>query len=51
MDNGAEGKILEFGKAFDQPISIALLLDASASMTYAIERRDEGGAELRASGR
>jgi len=34
MDNGSEGKILEFGKAFDQPISIALLLDASASMTY-----------------
>ncbi len=34
VDNGAEGKILEFGKAFDQPISIALLLDSSASMTY-----------------
>ncbi|MGZ5477716.1 MAG: VWA domain-containing protein [Thermoanaerobaculia bacterium] len=34
LDNGSEGKILEFGKAFDQPISIALLLDASASMTY-----------------
>jgi VWFA-related protein len=34
MDNGAEGKILEFGKAFDQPISIALLVDSSASMTY-----------------
>jgi len=34
MDNGTEGKILEFGKAFDQPISIALLLDSSASMTY-----------------
>jgi hypothetical protein len=33
IDNGKEGQILEFGKAFDQPISIALLLDASASMT------------------
>ncbi|HEX9985223.1 MAG TPA: VWA domain-containing protein [Thermoanaerobaculia bacterium] len=37
VDNGAEGKIIEFGKAFDQPISIALLLDASASMTYEME--------------
>ena len=34
LDNGSEGTILEFGKAFDQPISIALLLDSSASMTY-----------------
>ena len=34
LDNDTEGKILEFGKAFDQPISIALLLDSSASMTY-----------------
>lgn len=34
IDGNAEGKIVEFGKAFDQPISIALLLDASASMTY-----------------
>jgi Ca-activated chloride channel family protein len=37
IDNGAEGKILEVGKAFNQPISIALLLDASASMTYEME--------------
>jgi VWFA-related protein len=37
LDNDSEGKIIEFGKAFDQPISIALLLDASASMTYAID--------------
>ncbi len=37
IDNGNEGKILEFGKAFDQAISIALLLDASASMTYSME--------------
>jgi Ca-activated chloride channel family protein len=36
LDNDSEGKIVEFGKAFDQPISIALLLDASASMTYAM---------------
>ena len=36
IDNGSEGKILEFGKAFDQPISIALIVDASASMTYSM---------------
>lgn len=36
LDNDSEGKIIEFGKAFDQPISIALLLDASSSMTYAM---------------
>src|SRR5581483_1003956 len=36
IDNGSEGKILEFGKAFDQPISIALLVDASSSMTYSM---------------
>lgn len=34
IDNGTEARILQIGKAFDQPISIALLLDASASMTY-----------------
>jgi len=34
IDNGEVGKILEFGKAFDQPISIVLLVDSSASMTY-----------------
>ncbi|HEX7419908.1 MAG TPA: VWA domain-containing protein, partial [Thermoanaerobaculia bacterium] len=38
LDNGSEAKIVEFGKAFDQPISIALLLDASASMTYSMDR-------------
>lgn len=37
MDNEAEGKIVEFGNAFDQPISIALLLDASASMSYSMQ--------------
>jgi VWFA-related protein len=36
IDNGNEGKILEFGKAFDQPIAIALIIDASASMTYSM---------------
>ncbi len=37
IDGNSEGKIIEFGKAFDQPISIALLLDASASMTYSMD--------------
>ncbi|HEX7705141.1 MAG TPA: VWA domain-containing protein [Thermoanaerobaculia bacterium] len=36
LDKGAETTIVEFGKAFDQPISIALLIDASASMTYSM---------------
>ena len=44
LDNGAEAKIIEFGKAFDQPISIAVVLDASSSMTYAME--DAAGAAL-----
>jgi Ca-activated chloride channel family protein len=34
VDNGTEGQILQIGKAFNQPISIALLLDGSSSMTY-----------------
>jgi Ca-activated chloride channel family protein len=34
IDGGTEGKILQFSKAFDQPISIALLIDSSASMSY-----------------
>lgn len=38
IDNGTEAKILELKKAFDQPISIALLLDASTSMMF--EMRD-----------
>ena len=38
LDNDSEVKIIEFGKAFDQPISIALLLDSSASMTYSMDR-------------
>lgn len=32
LDNGRETRILEFSPAFQQPISIALLLDASNSM-------------------
>ncbi|HKO57237.1 MAG TPA: VWA domain-containing protein [Thermoanaerobaculia bacterium] len=36
IDNDSEAKILEFGKAFDQPISLALLVDASGSMGYEI---------------
>ena len=38
VDNGTEGKILEVTKAFQQPISIALLVDASSSMTYAMSK-------------
>ena len=38
VDNGTEGQILQIGKAFNQPISIALLLDASTSMTYEMPR-------------
>jgi Ca-activated chloride channel homolog len=38
LDNGSETKIIEFGKAFDQPISIALLVDGSASMTYSMQQ-------------
>ena len=37
LDNESEGKIIEFGKAFDQPISIALVIDSSASMTYSMQ--------------
>lgn len=37
LDNGQETRILEFAPAFNQPISIALLLDASVSMTYEME--------------
>ncbi len=46
LDNGSEAKIIEFGKAFDQPISIALLLDASASMTYSIDRATKAAFEF-----
>jgi Ca-activated chloride channel homolog len=37
LDNGTEAKIIDFNKAFDQPISIALVLDASSSMVYSME--------------
>lgn len=37
LDNGQEAKIIDFGKAFDQPISIALVMDASSSMTYSMD--------------
>ena len=46
IDNGSEAKIIEFGKAFDQPISIALLLDASASMTYSMEHASKAAADF-----
>lgn len=46
MDNGTEGKIVEFGKAFDQPISIALLLDASTSMTYSMKHAAKAAGEF-----
>ena len=46
IDNGAEAKIIEFGKAFDQPISIALLLDASSSMTYSMQHASKAAADF-----
>lgn len=46
MDEKAEGKIIEFGKAFDQPISIALVLDASASMTYSMQHAAKAAADF-----
>jgi Ca-activated chloride channel homolog len=36
LDNGAEAKILEFSRAFNQPISLALLIDTSSSMNAAL---------------
>ncbi|HEY0370635.1 MAG TPA: VWA domain-containing protein [Thermoanaerobaculia bacterium] len=46
IDNESEGKIVEFGKAFDQPISIALLLDASDSMTYSMQHVTKAAADF-----
>jgi len=46
MDEKSEGKIIEFGKAFDQPISIALLLDSSASMTYSMKHASRAAMEF-----
>ena len=46
MDESSEATIIEFGKAFDQPISIALVLDASASMTYSMKHATKAAAEF-----
>ena len=46
LDNETEGKIIEFGKAFDQPISIALLIDSSASMTYSMQHASKAASEF-----
>ncbi|HEX2120139.1 MAG TPA: VWA domain-containing protein, partial [Thermoanaerobaculia bacterium] len=46
LDNETEGKIIEFGKAFDQPISIALMIDSSTSMTYSMEHAAKAAAEF-----
>ncbi|PYQ32117.1 MAG: hypothetical protein DMF56_03195 [Acidobacteria bacterium] len=46
IDNGTEAKIIEFGKAFDQPISIALVVDSSASMTYSMEHAAKAASEF-----
>jgi Ca-activated chloride channel family protein len=46
IDGDAEAKIIEFGKAFDQPISIALVIDSSASMLYSMEHATRAAAEF-----
>lgn len=46
LDNNTEAKIVEFGKAFDQPISIALLVDSSASMTYSMQKAAKAALEF-----
>ena len=46
LDNNSEGKIVEFGKAFDQPISIALLIDASASMAATMDEVQKAAASF-----
>jgi VWFA-related protein len=46
LDNGNEAKIIEFGKAFDQPISIALVVDSSASMTYSMQHAAKAASEF-----
>lgn len=46
MDGDSEGHIIEFGKAFDQPISIALLIDSSASMMYSMQHATKAAAEF-----
>jgi Ca-activated chloride channel family protein len=37
LDKGTKARIIEVGRADEQPISVALLLDASASMTYELD--------------
>ncbi|MEA2237463.1 MAG: Ca-activated chloride channel [Thermoanaerobaculia bacterium] len=46
VDNGTEAKILQIGKAFDQRISIALLLDASTSMMYEMPKASRAAANF-----
>jgi VWFA-related protein len=46
VDNGTEAKILQIGKAFDQPISIALVLDASSSMIYEMPKATRAAARF-----
>jgi Ca-activated chloride channel homolog len=46
IDNESEAKIIEFGKAFDQPISIALVIDSSASMTYSMQHAAKAASEF-----
>lgn len=46
IDGNAEATIIEFGKAFDQPIAISLLLDASASMIYSMNHATKAAAEF-----
>lgn len=46
IDGNSEGKIIEFGKAFDQPISISLLVDSSASMTYSMKHAAKAAGEF-----
>ncbi|HEV3486745.1 MAG TPA: VWA domain-containing protein [Vicinamibacterales bacterium] len=46
LDNGTEGKIIEFGKAFDQPISIALVIDSSSSMTYSMRHAAKAASDF-----
>ncbi|MFL6246145.1 MAG: VWA domain-containing protein [Thermoanaerobaculia bacterium] len=46
IDGNSEAKIIEFGKAFDQPISIALLIDSSASMMYSMKEASKAANEF-----
>lgn len=46
IDGDSETKIIEFGKAFDQPISISLVIDSSASMLYSMEHATRAAAEF-----